>query len=204
MNIKYSIAALSTAVLLISGCAVASENSSTNNSMQNSSISKKGMMKPPFGGLADVSYAHNLWNELQSRGFNTTDSKLYTGGPPHGKVREVLEGKINGNLVVVKRNYRGKSITVAKVSADRAKYLKSITVMAKRPGYDPADKDWFWVKYAPNGTIMKNPKGMKLAGKVAKGMAKGCISCHAGASGNDFLFIQDKNISPKATLIGSM
>ncbi len=205
MNIKYFGIALS-ATMLISSYAVAScGGNGENHSKQNSMTSKKVMMKsPPFGAPADVTYAHNLWNQLQKRGFNSTNSKLYTGGPPHGKVREVLEGKIDGNLVVVKRNYRGKSITVAEVASDRAKYLTSITVMAKRPGYDPADKDWFWVKYAPNGTIMKNPKGMKLAGKVAKGMAKGCISCHAGASGNDFLFIQDKKISPKATWIGSM
>jgi len=106
--------------------------------------------------------------------------------------------------VVVKRNYRGEGITPSDVEKNRAKYIASVTVMAKRPGYDPADKDWFWVKYKPNGEVMANPKGMKLAGKVAKGMPIGCISCHSAAPGGDFLFIQDKNISPKATLIGSL
>jgi hypothetical protein len=199
MNIKHTALALSATVLFISGCAVASDSS---DSMQNKSMAKPMMM--PFGNKSDVAYAHTLWNKLQSMGFNSTASKLYMGGPPHGKVREVLEGKIDGNLVVVKRNYRGKDMTIDKVAADRSKYLASITVMAKRPGYDPADADWFWVKYAPNGKILSNPKGMKLAGKVAKGMPKGCIACHSAASGGDFLFIQDKNISPKATLIGSM
>ncbi len=202
MNMKYFGIILG-ATVLMSSYAVASCGGN-NHPMKNLMVKKTMIKTPPFGGSSDVVYAHNLWKQLQKRGFNSTDSKLYTGGPPHGKVREVLEGKIDGNLVVVKRNYRGKSITVAKVASNRAKYLKSITVMAKRPGYDPADKDWFWVKYAPNGKIMKNKKGMKLAGRIAKGMAKGCIACHAGASGNDFLFIQDKNISPKATLIGSM
>jgi len=59
-------------------------------------------------------------------------------------------------------------------------------------GYDPDDKDWFWVKYAPDGTVLTNPKGMKLAGRVAKGMDKGCIACHAGAPGGDMVFNHDK------------
>ena len=38
---------------------------------------------------------------------------------------------------------------------------------------------------------MKNPKGMSLAGRVAKGMPAGCIACHSNAGGGDFLFIND-------------
>ena len=202
MNRKYIIVALSVVGLLVSGCAVTNDyGSNTDKNMKKKSMSK---MMPPFGNTNDVSYAHELWNKLEMMGFNSKASKLYTGSPPHGKVREVLEGKVDGNLIVLKRNYGGKGVSVDSVSSDRSKYLKAITVMAKRPGYDPDDKDWFWVKYAPDGTIMKNPKGMKLAGKVAKGMPVGCIACHAAAPGNDFLFIQDKEISPKATLIGSM
>ena len=202
MKAKYLIVALSATGLLVSGCAMADNyGSKADDNMQKKSMSK---MMPPFGNANDVSYAHNLWNKLELMGFNSKDSKLYTGSPPHGKVREVLEGKIDGNLIVLKRNYGGKGVSVDSVSSNRSKYLKAITVMAKRPGYDPADKDWFWVKYAPDGKIMKNPKGMKLAGKVAKGMPVGCISCHSSAPGGDFLFIQNKEISPKATLIGSM
>ena len=202
MKKKYLIIALSATGLLISGCAMTDNHSTnTNQNMQKKSMSK---MMPPFGNSNDVLYAHELWNKLENLGFNSKASKLYVGSPPHGKVREVVEGKIDGNLIVVKRNYGGTGVSVDSVSLNRSRYLKAITVMAKRPGYDPADKDWFWVKYAPDGTILKNPKGMQLAGKVAKGMSAGCIACHTAAPGGDFLFIQDKEISPKATLIGSM
>jgi len=60
--------------------------------------------------------------------------------------------------------------------------------MFKRQGYDPENKDWFWVKYAPDGSILKNPKGMKLAGRVAKGMPEGCIACHTAAPGGDMVY----------------
>ncbi len=33
--------------------------------------------------------------------------------------------------------------------------------------------------------ILKNPKGMLLAGRVAKGMKKGCIACHTVLGGAD-------------------
>ena len=40
-------------------------------------------------------------------------------------------------------------------------------------------------------TVMKNPKNMYLAGRVAKGMSMRCISCHSNADGGDFHFIND-------------
>ncbi len=69
--------------------------------------------------------------------------------------------------------------------------LMAVTVMQKVRGYDPEDKDWFWVKFDPSGGVMKNPKGMSLAGRVAKGMNKGCIACHGNAGGEDFMFVND-------------
>ena len=58
--------------------------------------------------------------------------------------------------------------------------------MYKRPGYDPENQDWFWVKYLPDGALDKNPAGMSLAGRVAKGADQGCIACHSGEE--DYLF----------------
>ena len=39
---------------------------------------------------------------------------------------------------------------------------------------------------------MTNKKNMKLAGRVAKGKPVGCIACHASASGNDLVFMHNK------------
>jgi hypothetical protein len=72
-----------------------------------------------------------------------------------------------------------------------AKYLKAVTVMLKRPGYDPETMDWFWAKYKADGSLDTNPAGMMLAGKVAKGKPKGCIACHTAAPGGDMMFLHD-------------
>ena len=82
----------------------------------------------------------------------------------------------NGS-VVIKENY----------SPD--KKLMAITMMYKSKDYNPDADDWYWVKYLPNGEVaqMDSPKGkMAIAGK-----AQGCIDCHAGAEGDDYLFFND-------------
>ncbi|MEW7988069.1 MAG: hypothetical protein AB2799_19955 [Candidatus Thiodiazotropha sp.] len=40
--------------------------------------------------------------------------------------------------------------------------------------------------------MLKNPKGVSLAGCVGKGMAKGCVACHQGAPGGDMVFNHDR------------
>ena len=88
----------------------------------------KSMMKAPFGNPEDVTYASTLWNKMNESGLNRMPATLYVGGPPHGKVREVLEGKINGKRVIVKRNYGGKGVSVKTVTDNRSKYLKAIKI----------------------------------------------------------------------------
>ena len=61
-----------------------------------------------------------------------------------------------------------------------------------KAGYDTANKNWFWAKYLPDGSLDKNPKDMELAGRVAKGAEMGCIACHSAAPGDDYLYVSDR------------
>jgi len=151
---------------------------------------------PPFGDPASVKYADALWQKMERSDFvgdGAIKTVPYEGQHPHGAVLETLYGEVTvdghtGELIV-KRNYGGEGITNAKVANNREKYLGAVTVMFKREsGYDPANNDWFWVKYKPDGSLATNPKGMKLAGRVAKGADKGCIACHSSQEDNDFQF----------------
>ena len=153
-------------------------------------------MEEPFGGADDVVYAKALWEAMELGGFNSLRAPLQPGKSPHGAVIEILEGTINDKLVVVKRNYGGEGVSVEAVEMDRAKFLAAITVMAKRDeGYDVENSDWFWAKYLPSGEIDSNPMGVALAGRVAKGMDSGCISCHQAAIATDLIFAHDENNS---------
>ncbi len=155
-----------------------------------------------MGSSEDVNDANQLWAALEQAklvGSRSIALKPYTGMPPHGAVLEVThkELSVNGRrgMVIVKRNYGGPDVSIQKVSANRSKYLKAVTVMYKREsGYDDDNKDWFWAKFKPNGSLhVKEKMGMEiaLAGQVAKGKPEGCISCHQGAPGGDYIFAPD-------------
>ena len=172
---------------------VASCTTTGNKKTDEQQMTSDKTMRPPFGNAEDIDYAKQLWLKMEARGLNSTPANLYVGGPPHGPVREVLEAVIDGKRIIVKRNFGGEDVSVEAVSQNRAVFLKAVTVMAKREdGYDAENGNWFWVKYKPNGNLHTNAKGMKLAGRVAKGMDKGCIACHQSASGNDLVFAHNK------------
>ena len=153
-------------------------------------------MKMPFGDKDSVAYSQALWSSLEKAGLagaNAKALKPYKGQPPHGAILEQITSEVSvaghKGTVVVKRNYGGEGVSIDAVSKDRGKFLKAVTVMFKREaGYDKDNKDWFWVKYKADGSLHVHPKGMKLAGRVAKGMDKGCIACHTAAPGGDYLY----------------
>ncbi len=104
--------------------------------------------------------------------------KLYPGKEPHGSllttylnntayfsVRE-KKGMADGSIIV-KENY----------SAD--KRLVALTVMYKLKGYNPAGGNWFWAKYAPDGSI------------VASGKVEACLKCHGEKKANDFIWTSE-------------
>jgi len=155
---------------------------------------------PPFGGDKDLSYSQDLWAALETAnlaGDGAVQATPYEGQHPHGAVLQTLDGEVTVNdhtgEVIVKRNYGGEGVTNTKVANNPGQFLKSVTVMFRREqGYAPDNANWFWVKYKPDGSLHTNPKDMKLAGRVAKGADKGCIACHKGAPGGDYVFNNDR------------
>jgi len=147
----------------------------------------------PFGSASDVNFAMSLWKSMQDNklvGADAINVFPFNGNQPHGAVQQVtdsvIEVKNRLGRVIVKRNHGGDGANVKSVYANPNKYIKAVTVMFKREqGYDSENLDWFWAKYSPNGTLDKNPKGIKLAGRVAKGAAAGCLACHKALGGKD-------------------
>lgn len=154
----------------------------------------------PFGGADSVAYSKELWSAMSRAGmagWGAYQAVPYEGQHPHGAVLQTIEGRltVKGHTgdFIVKRNYGGEGVSKSKVANDPDKWLKAVTVMFRREsGYDPDNKDWFWVKFKPDGSLHTNPKGMKLAGRVAKGKPKGCIACHSSAPGGDYVFNNDR------------
>ncbi len=150
-----------------------------------------------YGESEDISFATSLWKAMVSNrlvGENALPETPYKGTHPHGAILESVISAVTiddvERMVVVKRSYRGKNVSVETVAANRDLFLNEITVMLKREkGYDSENQDWFWAKYNTDGTLAATPNGVKLAGRIAKGKRKGCIACHRKADGDDYLFI---------------
>ena len=155
-------------------------------------------MPMPFGSDADAAYAALLWDVMTAEklaGPGMIRSAPYEGTDPHGMMLETLYtiATIDGHTgdLVVKRNFGPEGVSKDEVLADPDKHLGAYTVMFRREaGYDPEDKDWFWAKFLPDGSMDKMPNGMPMAGQIAKGMDEGCIACHKGG-GEDMLFTSD-------------
>ena len=153
----------------------------------------------PFGDDKSVAYAAKLWEtmgKLNLTGDDMIRTFPYEGTDPHGMMLETLylKATIDGHTgaLVVKRNFGPAGVEEDAVLNNPDKHLAAVTVMFRREaGYDDDNKNWFWAKYLPDGSLDKNPKGMMLAGKVAKGADQGCIACHTGAPGGDYLFTTD-------------
>jgi hypothetical protein len=186
MKFLLKIVASSSLALLLGACAGSQE--------------KAAESAPPFSGPDDVAYAAKLWKALDDSrlvGSGRIVTSSYTGVHPHGAILQTVESTLSVDgqrgAVLVKHNFGGEGVSKEKVSADYDAWIDAVTVMYQRDGYDPDNNDWFWAKYLPDGSLDKNPKGMQLAGRVAKGNTEaGCIACHAGAPGGDLVFTNDR------------
>jgi hypothetical protein len=144
--------------------------------------------EPPFGGPKSVATAKTLWQALEKQKFvgpGRINVQPFEGNQPHGAIQQVVSGPITVDgrtaKVIVKVNHGGEGATVASVYADPNKNLRAYTVMYKMlEGYDPAAKDWFWAKYAPDGALDNSPDGKPLAGRVVM-----CVACHKATGGDD-------------------
>lgn len=151
----------------------------------------------PFGSDADAAYAAKIWAAMEDQalaGTGMIHAFPYDGVAPHGMMLETFysSAMIDGHSgdLIVKRNYGPEGVRSDEVLADPMKHLGAITVMYRREaGFDDDNQNWFWVKFLPDGSLDKNPKGMRLAGRVAKGADQGCIACHSGE--DDYIFTTD-------------
>lgn len=147
---------------------------------------------PPltFGGPFDIAEAESIWREIDGHeswpAFAGLDG-FQEGNSPHGAFQTfhlnmtAQEDALDfaPGSVIIKRNF----------GAADPETLGAITVMKKIPNFNPDGFDWFFAKYLPDGTIDNNPAGISLAGAVGKGGEAGCIPCHTGAPGGDFVFM---------------
>ena len=190
MKRKVFFGVLAVVVLLVFAMAVFSQTAAK----ADKKAEKKAQM--PFGGKEDITFANDLWKAMKGYENWLMKSEVRMGMSPHGDFIQLYYNLMNVNgkpyHVIVKDNFGGEGATKELITDTPSKYLMAVTVMVQREAsYDPEDNNWFWIKYNADGTISNDDKGTAMAGRVAKGMDTGCISCHKTAKDNDFIFTND-------------
>lgn len=145
-----------------------------------------------YGLAADVEFAGRLWTALKKHrwvGDKRRTAKPQTGKRPHGVVQQITKGELEvagrTGRILVKANHRGTNATVAGVERDANRYLSGYAVMYRREaGYDPANRDWFWVVFDRDGAVLTF-ENKAIAGRVDTGATNGCIGCHKKVGGRD-------------------
>lgn len=133
------------------------------------------LTRPPANGAAIITHITEE-NDYRQWPLYPDKGVLYPGKHPHGSLLityvspktllalESKQGRLPDGTIIVKENYNLQN------------KLQATTVMYRLDGYNPEDGDWFWLKYAPDQTILE------------EGKLEGCIKCHQAVKSNDWIF----------------
>ena len=143
----------------------------------------------PVENLMDPLTADNIDGAaLWTRITEEADYKTYSfwpghegiqpGQAPHGVYHKIYINRILADALPVKNRITAEGTIIVKENLSNEKVVDAITVMAKVKDYNPEAGDWFWVKYTPQGEVL------------AEGAPKGCVSCHEGMDGNDYIIVR--------------
>jgi hypothetical protein len=93
---------------------------------------------------------------------------------PHGPLVTTYVNPAAQGSLARKEGLAFGSLIVMENRSDDGK-LTSLDARIKIKGYNPARGDWYWFRFAPDGTIS------------AEGKAASCLACHEQRRGNDYV-----------------
>jgi hypothetical protein len=149
-----------------------------------------GVARPP----SPEEFAQNLWRFLirpqspyvQWPPLRPEQAGFRKGESPHG---DFLRSYANPVAVGDPANLPPGSILVLEDYATDQKTRTGINILYRVKGYDPANGDWYWMKYNQNGTVVRTAP--EEGSKPVAGRVMTCIECHRKAGGNDLVYSND-------------
>ncbi|BCR03971.1 hypothetical protein DESUT3_10400 [Desulfuromonas versatilis] len=130
---------------------------------------------PAADGQAVIDYVTRT-NPYQGWALWPGKGKLYKGQHPHGAFLTTYISAEVAQAFAAKSTSVPVGGLIVKENYTPDKQLAATTVIYRIKGYNPEGGDWFWLKYAPDGSIEQ------------EGKVEGCINCHAAVQANDWLF----------------
>jgi hypothetical protein len=114
-------------------------------------------------------------------------TEMQEGKSPHGAYVTILVNDVAARSIEEKKGSFDEGSLIVKKNYDQDKKFTAYTVMYKVKGYDPEDGDWYWAKFAEDGTT-------DLEGEAVKALftekGEGCIACHAQVKDRDWVFTE--------------
>lgn len=126
--------------------------------------------------------ADAVWSHLTAEDYRATWSlwpgrgELYTGQEPHGMLLTTYVNSIAAQGLAVGADRLPAGSIIVKENYMPDSTYAAATVMYKVPGFDPDNNDWWWLKRLADGTV------------EASGQGQGCINCHRGVQGTDYVW----------------
>jgi hypothetical protein len=165
--------AVAFAGLLAAGCSDGGDGTE-----QSESLEPVTTAPPP--AIAVDTTPQALWAHLQGEDYRSWPlfpgkGELYTGTEPHGMLLTTyVNGLAHDGLVNAAGTLPDGAILVKENYMPDSTYAGA-TVMHKVAGYDPANGNWYWAKFGPDGTVED------------AGRAPMCQQCHAAGRQQDFV-----------------
>ena len=170
------ISTIALALLLTAGLAAMTLSGAFAVSMDNKVALTNDVDSPPLPPDPDALWAYLIQSKYRTWRQFPDHRGVQIGNSPHGQLHQVFVNDA-GREATGKVLPRG--TIIAKDNYNLSQVLMAVTVMYKVEGYNPEAGDWYWVKYAPDGTA------------DASGRVDGCIGCHRARADNDWVQVQD-------------
>lgn len=149
------------------------------------------------------SFETRFWQYLLSNNYKNwappagQGGGFFDGSLAHGQLHKLYMNRtaasnpdtLPDESVIVMENYQSNKV------------LESVSVMLRSAGSNPSQQDWYWITYAPDGSVIGSAKDnhsdgpakqvpnssfVSTAGAMVLGSS--CVQCHQKAPGEDFVF----------------
>jgi hypothetical protein len=121
-----------------------------------------------------------LWAHLQAENYRSWPlfpgtGELYAGGEPHGMLLTTHVNRLAHDALTNHASVLPDGAILVKENYLPDSTYAGATVMHKVTGFDPANGDWYWAKFEPDGSVED------------AGRAPMCQQCHSAGRDRDFV-----------------
>lgn len=159
---------------------------------QGSGSSRTSPPQQPRRPQSVEEFARDFWKFLHKPTSSYTAWKTVASRPrdvddaPHGNASKTFLNSIAaGDMATLPH---GSILVMENTGSDDA--VTAVSVMYRVRGSDPANHDWYWMQYLPDGSLAKTseePRARPLAGRVTS-----CIQCHKMVPDDDLVFFNNE------------